>query len=297
MNTAFISSSIAVLILFQSLIWQNSTARPSSYPYIAGDTFRAIANFILDETNLNFNPKDVKNGDIIFLKIDYLEFFFINFHPQIDNKYILITHNGDYSAPGKFAHMLDDEKLIMWFGQNSDINYHPKFYPIPIGIANQYAPHGNVNILNRLIAQYKNAKKDKLLYMNFAPTNHAIRAEVQRKFEDKIFCYKASKKSWPDYLIDLATSIFVLSPHGNGLDCHRTWEALLMGSFPIVKSSTLDRLYKDLPVVIIKNWDEITEDFLVKKYEELISTPHDIEKAYASYWLHQIQNCRKDILK
>ena len=32
---------------------------------------------------------------------------------------------------------------------------------------------------------------------------------------------------------------FVASPSGNGLDCHRTWEALLLRSIPIVKVSVL----------------------------------------------------------
>ena len=31
---------------------------------------------------------------------------------------------------------------------------------------------------------------------------------------------------------------FVASPSGNGLDCHRTWEALLLRSIPIVKVQT-----------------------------------------------------------
>ena len=43
---------------------------------------------------------------------------------------------------------------------------------------------------------------------------------------------------------------FILSPPGAGFDCHRTWEALYLGAIPIVKTSSLDPLYKDLPVVI-----------------------------------------------
>jgi hypothetical protein len=30
---------------------------------------------------------------------------------------------------------------------------------------------------------------------------------------------------------------FVASPYGGGPDCHRTWEALILGCIPIVKSS------------------------------------------------------------
>jgi hypothetical protein len=44
---------------------------------------------------------------------------------------------------------------------------------------------------------------------------------------------------------------FEICPRGNGLDCHRTWEALLLRSIPIVRTSTLDPLYEGFPVVII----------------------------------------------
>ena len=78
---------------------------------------------------------------------------------------------------------------------------------------------------------------------------------------------------------------FVISPHGNGLDCVRTWEALALGCIVIVKKSPLDLLYENLPVVIIENWDEITEsnlliwsdkmkDITIKRTLELISFKH-----------------------
>ena len=56
---------------------------------------------------------------------------------------------------------------------------------------------------------------------------------------------------------------FVLSPHGNGLDCHRTWEALCLGCIPIVKTSAIDYLYEDLPVLIVKEWFDITKEILI----------------------------------
>lgn len=51
---------------------------------------------------------------------------------------------------------------------------------------------------------------------------------------------------------------FSVSPHGNGYDCHRTWEDLILGMIVIVKTSPIDHLYDGLPVVIVRSWDEIT---------------------------------------
>ncbi len=62
----------------------------------------------------------------------------------------------------------------------------------------------------------------------------------------------------PDLLRAYSGHAFVISPHGRGLDCFRTWEALLCGAIVIVKRSPLDPLYRGLPVVILDDWREIT---------------------------------------
>lgn len=61
---------------------------------------------------------------------------------------------------------------------------------------------------------------------------------------------------------------FVASPHGVGLDCHRTWEAMALGSVPIVKTSPLDSLYEDLPVLIVDSWESVTPELLRDKQKE-----------------------------
>jgi len=273
---------------------QEHTRRPSSTPYISGDTFRNMANFFVDQMRLPINPDNIKNGDIIFVVPDLLNYFFTELHPKITSRYILISHNGDVPAPGNYAYMLDDPKLIGWFAQNADIKYHPKLVHIPIGIANRYWPHGNIDILKELLPQIPSVKKTHLLYLNIALKNNpSVRNEVVQLFSTKSFCYSPAEKPWRSYLMDLAHSKFILSPRGNGLDCHRTWEALYMGSIPIVKTSTLDRLYEDLPVVIVNDWNEVNPEFLEKEYNEFKSKVFNAEKIYATYWINLIKSIQK----
>lgn len=61
---------------------------------------------------------------------------------------------------------------------------------------------------------------------------------------------------------------FVLSPFGNGMDCHRTWEALLCGCIPIVRSNVFKELFEGLPVLIVENWEEIILSLLKKTVYE-----------------------------
>ena len=83
---------------------------------------------------------------------------------------------------------------------------------------------------------------------------------------------------------------FWLSPRGNGIDCHRTWEALYLDIIPIVSHSTLDSLYSSLPILVINNWNEITEEFLRKKLHEIsmkkLQQPpvYQYEKLRSAFW-------------
>ena len=87
---------------------------------------------------------------------------------------------------------------------------------------------------------------------------------------------------------------FWLSPRGNGIDCHRTWEALYLDVIPIVWNSSLNALYENLPIVIIQNYTEITETFLRKKLYEIsvkkMTTTYQFEKLRNAYWRRLILN-------
>lgn len=279
-----------VFFLLSLISFVEANQRLSSAPYISGDSFRAYCDHIFDETGCNFNPRNVKDGATIFVKGDYLGEFFKNMHPQIPNRYILVSHNSDFDIPGIFASFLDDSKLIGWFGQNVLGCTHPKIHPIPIGLANRYWGHGNIDIVSQVIASLK-GDRDTLLYFNInVGTNISVRRPVYQKFTNLPFCYNAPSRPFREYLIGLGHSKFVLSPRGNGLDCHRTWESLYMGAIPIVMSSDSDSMFEGLPVLIIHDWDEITEEFLQETYEKMQRQTYETEKLFVEYWFDYIDS-------
>ena len=220
-----------------------------SYPYITGDGFRAYCDFVFDETNPCFQPKNIRNGNTIFVKTEYLQYFFTQFHKLIHAKYIIVSHNSDLPAPGFGLEYLNDEKLIAWFAQNVDVS-HPKLIPIPIGIENRYCSHGPLPGIDP--AEGFEIDKTDLLYMNFSlSTCPPERGRAFELFKDQPFCKVSFPKAYNLFLEEAAHSKFVLSPRGNGWDCHRTWEALYIGSIPIVKTSACNPMFDGLPVVIV----------------------------------------------
>ena len=84
-----------------------------------------------------------------------------------------------------------------------------------------------------------------------------------------------------------------MSPEGNGADCHRTWEALLLGCIPIVKKTYMGSgLYDGLPVVYVNEWSEITPDRLAAEWSKYVNAPkgtYQFEKLFADYWVDRIK--------
>ena len=73
---------------------------------------------------------------------------------------------------------------------------------------------------------------------------------------------------------------------------HRTWEALALGSIPIVRKSSISPLFKNLPVIEISNWTEITSVFLQQQW---LLLKHHLrrEPLYLDYWIKNIKAAQK----
>ena len=150
--------------------------RPSSDPYVSGDTFRKYSNLVFDEVK-SFNPDRVKHGNIIFVKTDLREIFFKTIHPNIKHKYILLTHNSDENIVTEDTKYID-EKIIHWFAQNLTIPENEKLSLLPIGFENRlYLNNGKVKNL-KIIENNQNTKINKILSSFNVNTNFRARNEL-----------------------------------------------------------------------------------------------------------------------
>jgi hypothetical protein len=153
-------------------------------------------------------------------------------------------------------------------------------------------PFQRVPTLNILQSYYKG--KDKLLYFNFdiATTDQATfsaHAFVRRTIEQTLLKNgfdKSPKRPLAGFLQELSEYQFCICPPGKGIDTHRTWEALMVGTIPIVLSSPLDALYDDFPVVIVKSFEKITPAMLRNIYKMVHASgrTYDFSKLYMPYW-------------
>ena len=252
------------------------------------------------EEGVTFDPKKVQPGDILFVRNVY--WFFRNINKHIEHPYILVTAGEYYDrVVNKVLPFLDDEKVIAWYTIHPHVNSHPKINPIPLGILQVFSNHEFREDRAALFAHLRQESKEGLLYMNFrggtTPPFRADRDFVYDLFKDAPFCYQANRLSFMKYLKEMAKFKFVLSPSGNAPDTYRTWEALLVGSIPIVKTSHLDELYADLPILIVEQWEDITPEFLEEKWEEFTTKRFNIEKLCIEYWWNQVEATRQQFLQ
>jgi len=262
---------------------------PSSAPYVSGDSFRAMARHRLEPGTV-LDGRRVAAGDIVFVKADELPRFREEVLPHIRERFVLISHNSDSNIDERYADIADDERVICWFAQNAVLR-HEKLKAVPIGLENRrLRKNGIIGDYDRLRAK-SNDKRKRILYAFSVDTNRKERDPAAQALWATPY---ADGPGWMDnrrYWETLTEYAFVASPPGNGIDCHRTWEAMYLGTIPIVRRSPFYDAFPGLPVLAVDDWNEIRgwdENFLKKAYEERAEGLSSCPYLWLDYWTKRI---------
>jgi hypothetical protein len=277
-------------------------------------TYNKEPHKITHDFNKLLNGKD---GDCIYIKFAFFREFVYRVFPQLNYRFILITGDGDETMPDDlidlqtFNNIINDDKVIHWYSVNCNENYHEKFSLIPIGVnfhsltfgefcgwsSTSMTPKEQESMLDNIRIKSGNFdEKIPKCYSNFHFVTYTEfnnpRQDAINKISKELIYYEPS-------LVDRETTwtknseyAFTVSPMGHGMDCHRTWEALMLGTIVIVKKSKLDSLYDELPVLIVNDWDDITQDLLFKTIEEFKKRKFNYEKITLKYWVDKIRNTK-----
>jgi hypothetical protein len=97
------------------------------------------------------------------------------------------------------------------------------------------------------------------------------------------------------YFSSLPQYKFVISPEGNGIDCHRHYEALMAGCIPIVEENPDIRYkYRGCPVLFTKDYSEITPDYLASVYKKMSAEVYNFSYLYLSSYAPMVQRQIKE---
>ncbi len=230
------------------------------------------------------------DNNICYIKTDFFYIGRFNWRGEIHPKFIdniCVIGHSDYPVVDEISCRFNK---IFCINKNTD---NSNTFGLPIGITNDcddspiHAIYGNkkimIDVYNEII------KKENLAYINFNISNYPVeRQSVFDKFSNESWIKTGNIENSIDgrmqFLREIRSSKFVFCPRGNGIDTHRIWETLYMGSIPIVKYENSHHLFTDLPILFIKDWNEINEELLNKKYEEIINKDWNLDKLKISYW-------------
>ena len=232
----------------------------------------------------------LENGDLIFCKIDNLPKL-SHLLKETNKTVYLLTHDSDYEISEevftKYSH-----NIKHWWGVN--VNYsHPRLSSVPLGLGSPWVPEGVTPQSLTELGEGRVLTRDKLLYIN-----HRIETYPQERREP--YDYFANK-GWATlkqpspkgqtftYINEVRSHKFVLCPRGNGIDTYRLWESLYLGAIPIVKDCINMDFYKELPIIIIKEYSELTPEFLEAEYERHSPLCWEGSPLDLTYWMTKIR--------
>lgn len=254
--------------------------------------------------------KEINNGDrkiiTLYCKVDFLKLFF-ELCKKINKKIILISGCSDIPITKEIFNSKPDN-IIKWYGEN--IMYIDKnLVPLPMGsisatwIGND---KDKTELYNHKTFKLKEIdNKDpvirNLCFMCFTlDTNLNHRKRIYDYFSKKNWVTNLCKENTGKYLNDdifmdnVYNHHFVISPLGNGIDCGRTWTTLQLGSIPIIPYlEVFEDWEKNLPIILYKNLEEITEQFLLKKLEEIKKKNYTYDYLKTNYWKNKWENDKK----
>lgn len=288
-----------------------------------------IRYFEIDPPQFNKEKyHNIQSGDAVWIQCRFIDRFYREILPEVQNPFVLVITDGDESFPSnsglnddEIQDFLDNEFLIHIFAQNCDYNgFSRKVSHLPIGMDFHTVAYKGINggwgekgsppeqeqCLKNISNEFLPTSLRKVgAFVDFqlSDSMHGSFKRYLQFGEDRTSIFNRLLQTG---LIEHAGFLrrtdlwkrkgefaFSISPHGNGLDCHRTWEDLVLGCIVIVKTSVLDPLYEGLPVVIINDWSEITKENLeiwLTLYPDASTNPCYREKLTNAYWIKQIQN-------
>jgi hypothetical protein len=92
------------------------------------------------------------------------------------------------------------------------------------------------------------------------------------------------------YLDNIYNHKFVVCPEGNGIDTHRIWECLYMGTIPLVEGNINRNFYYTLPMIGVESWERITEEWCNLAYRDYTDLKDSWDFNYLTfdYWKNKI---------
>ena len=248
----------------------------------------------------------------IYVCSDLLQFFVLQILPKLKYSFILVSGDSDMCVPKEalsnilFNKLINSQLLIKWFIQNTQIQNMKKIIQLPIGLDYHTISNNSNHIWKtdgenhlpkfqeKILLDIKNNSKPfqeriPKIYINFSINNDRFkqREKAFKEIPNDLLVINNEFTKRTQNWKNMSQYTFVLSPFGIGMDCHRTWEALCLGCIPIICAPNFKELFKDLPLLIVNNWTDITERLLKETIYNFSQQTANYNKLTLNFWSKQ----------
>ena len=165
--------------------------------------------------------------------------------------------------------------------QASSMNIDDAWMPFPIGMQYTYG-----NVADARQAQI--GSHEKLVLCALTPDTDQRRRPTGKNRRSILATLETNgihNTVTRTYFQDLPSYKFVVSPEGNGIDCHRHYEALMAGCIPIIERNPLvEAKYAGCPVLWTDDYSEITPEYLERVYAEMVHKTYDFSRLHIGFY-------------
>ena len=172
-------------------------------------------------------------------------------------------------------------------GQDRD-NYY-----FPIGCHKSYKRYSKNNDITKFTNNEKiNTKLVLYSKINISDKGRRMYEKISRKQIIEILNKKYKQENYfnKDYFENIGKYKFVFSPEGNAIDCHRHYETWISKGIPIIEyNSFIKEKYKTLPILWTRDYSEINDNYLERKYKEFLNKDFDFKPLLLSKYKPELR--------
>ena len=276
--------------------------RPSSFPFISADTFRSLADTLIED-RVVVRRHQHNFRSIVF--VDMSEFHGGEAHFQDSRSLVLLERELSSGRPKPVVIMHNGDKLPARSLMDQIVGRSHHLFAsnllqetrtstaLPVGLENVYRyQNGLLEDFVRFRDNPDVGNRPRLVFSAFnVATNRPVREPLSEELRSSRFGWHPTRINRSDYRSLLLETMFVLSPEGNGSDCHRTWEAIYLGAVPVVlRGSLAPSLVKELPIIAVDSFTEFLKlgdaELREAYWSSVQTTP---ERAFMPYWVDRIR--------
>jgi len=249
-----------------------------------------------------------RQGGRIYVHAPALGAFARHALPRIDSPFTLVTGDSIFDVSPEVLGantvqaVLDHPMLQHWHVQNLAFD-HPKVSLMPLGMdyhtmsrnrRPDWGPSASARAQEDLLHAIRAlgrplAERRVQGYCNWHfVLGNGDREQVIEALPDAACHYEPQRVERAESWRRNAGFAFTISPRGRGMDCHRTWEAILLGSIPLIPDLPINGLFADLPVVVVRDWATVTPDFLAAEQERILASEFDFAPLLLEFWRRRL---------